>query len=401
MLHKRLTNFAVFFHNSVEKGLLLFVAMLFALFIANSVYADSYNDFLYTYVGIYWEKSVITLSMQHFVNDFLMAIFFLMVGLEIKREFMVGHLSDNKLRILPIVAALGGVIVPIIMYIAINYEDEVAMRGWAIPAATDIAFALGVLAFVGKGLPSSLRVFLTALAIIDDLIAVSIIAFFYSDNLALEYFVAITFLCFILYTFNRSKLSSLSPYLIVGLFLWYAFYKSGVHATLSGVVLALFIPRETQKGKVLPLRKLERALLPYVAYFILPFFAFVNSGVNLEGVDANIILHNSIALGIVLGLFVGKQLGIFFTVLFMEKMGLVKLPEKTNHLQFYGVSILCGIGFTMSLFIGILAFEEYHQHLEFTKIGVLFGSFASAIFGAFIFKLEKFLRARRVFSEKV
>lgn len=385
-----LTDFALLFKNATEKGALLIIACLAALLLANCGYYESYHGF----TNFNFQISSLKVSVHHFVNDFLMVLFFLMVGLEIKREMIEGHLATKAQRMLPILGAIGGIIGPIIVYSLFNWGDKEAMQGWAIPAATDIAFALGMFALVGRGLPTSLRVFLAALAIIDDLIAVLIIAFFYSDNLEVAYLGYILALGLVLFIINNKKLSSLSLYLVLGLLLWYLFIKSGIHATVAGVMLGMFIPNKSLGSDYSPLKTLEHKLSPICAYFILPIFAFVNSGVKIIGSGTELIFA-PVTLGIALGLFLGKQLGIFGLVSVAFKLKFAKLPQNSTHLDFYGVSILCGIGFTMSLFIGNLAFAEIPMYLDETKIGVLLGSLLSVLYGLIIIFISTKFRNKR------
>ncbi len=314
-----------------------------------------------------------------------MAVFFLLVGLEIKREVLTGQLSDWSRRALPGFAALGGVIVPALIYVVINREHSDSLKGWAIPTATDIAFALGVLALLGSRVPMALKVFLTALAIIDDLAAVIVIAIFYTANLSVGWFVAAAVGLLLLFLMSRLKIKQVSPYLLVGAVLWFFVHKSGVHATLAGVATALFIPLHTHKSSGhddhhSPLVRLEHALHKPVAFLIIPIFGFANAGVSLAGFQPHALLQ-PIPLGIAVGLFLGKQFGVFAAAALAIRSGLAKMPEKTTWLQLYGVSVLTGIGFTMSLFIGLLAFPTHPESQDAVKIGVLFGSLISGLIG--------------------
>ena len=385
MVPQRLTNFALLIYNAVEKGALLFLATFLALMISNSIQREIYEGFLQTPISIGFGSSYFALSVRDWINDFLMAIFFFSVGMEIKRELSVGHLSKNDQRLLPLFGAVGGVVAPVLIFIYFNKSNELNMRGWAIPAATDIAFALGVLALFGKGLPVSLRVFLTALAIIDDLIAVLIIAFFYTESLYLEYLWYVGLCVISLAILYYQKIYSGIIYFVIGLIMWALVMASGIHATIAGVVLGILIPI-TDKNGAKPIEKIEKSLHPIVAYIIMPIFAFANSGVNLTGFSSNI-FANPIVLGIVFGLFLGKQLGIFSTVYFLIKTKIVKMPENTNFKQFYCISIICGIGFTMSLFIGVLAFNGLEKEVSMIKVGVLSGSLLSFIFGSLMLKI--------------
>ncbi|CAG7591281.1 MAG: Na+/H+ antiporter NhaA [Candidatus Midichloria sp.] len=387
MIPKRLTNFALLIHNAVEKGLLLFVATFLTLIISNSSCADCYEAFFQTKISLAFAHHSFGLSIREWVNDLLMAIFFFSVGMEIKRELMVGHLSKGEQRVLPLVGAVGGVVFPIIIFILFNKNYELNMKGWAIPAATDIAFALGVLALCGKGLPISLRVFLTALAIIDDLIAVLIIAFFYTNTLQLQYLWYVGLCVIFLSILCRKKIFSGLIYLVTGMIMWSLILASGIHATIAGVIMGLLIPITATDGSK-PIEHIEKSLYPLVAYIIIPVFAFANSGVNLSNLSWEVFCR-PIVLGITLGLFVGKQLGIFGTVYLLVKTKITSLPENTSFKQFYSIAIICGIGFTMSLFIGVLAFDEVEEYMNMLKIGVLSGSLLSFIFGALVLKITQ------------
>ena len=312
-----------------------------------------------------------------------MAIFFFFVSLEIKREFLQGELSNPKQALLPIIGAIGGMAIPALFYILVNYSDSSTLRGWAIPSATDIAFSLGVLSLLGKRVPISLKVFLTALAIIDDLGAIVIIAFFYSGNIEIKYLVFMLISIIILIALNKFKVKNFIPFLIVGIFLWDFTHQSGVHATIAGVLLALTIPHNIKNNKNSMLLKLEHSLSPYVAFGIMPLFAFANAGVSLEGLTFATLL-NPVPLGIVLGLFFGKQIGVFLLSYISVKLKLADMPSNATWPAFYAVSILTGIGFTMSLFVGNLAFANDLEYMDGVKIGVLTGSLLSTLFGYFL-----------------
>ena len=317
-----------------------------------------------------------------------MAIFFFFVTLEIKREFIQGELSSVKQAMLPIIAAIGGMLVPALIYIFINFEVSEPLNGWAIPSATDIAFSIGILSLLGSRVPISLKVFLTALAIIDDLGAIIIIAFFYTGDLNIHYlaFIIITFIILIL--LNRFGVKRFLPYLIIGLFLWFFTHESGIHATISGVLLACVIPHRKKEHDFSLLIKVEHAISPYVAYGIMPLFAFANAGVSLEGLTFSSLLE-PVPLGILLGLFIGKQLGVFIFSFISIRLGLAQMPSNSNWINFYGVGILTGIGFTMSLFVGNLAFIENTQYIDGVKLGVLSGSLLSTFFGYFLLLFSK------------
>ena len=310
-----------------------------------------------------------------------------MVSLEIKREFVQGELSNPKQALLPIIGAVGGMLVPALFYIFFNLGDSITLKGWAIPSATDIAFSLGVLSLLGKRVPISLKIFLTALAIIDDLGAIVIIAFFYSGNIETNYLLLMLGAVILLIGMNKFKIKTFLPYLIVGLFLWAFTHQSGIHATISGVLLALTIPHNTRDKDKSLLLKLEHSITPYVAFGIMPIFAFANAGVSLEGVNFNTLL-NPVPLGIVTGLFFGKQIGVFVFSYLSVKFNFAEKPNDSNWTSFYAVSILTGIGFTMSLFVGNLAFANDIQYLDGVKIGVLVGSLLSTIFGYFLLTIS-------------
>ncbi len=349
------------------------IAAALALVIANSAAAPLYSGLLHHELG--------GLSVLHWINDALMALFFLLVGLEIKRELLEGHLSTWPRRILPCLAAAGGMIIPALVYLAINAGHPETLRGWAIPAATDIAFALGVLALLGSRVPVSLKVLLAALAIIDDLGAIVIIAAFYSADLSLPWLGFSAAALAALLALNAAGVTRLFPYLAVGFVLWFFVLRSGVHATLAGVALALAIPlrgADSPDGHR-PLTVLEHALQPWVAFAIVPIFGLANAGVPL-GTISMASLFSPLPLGVALGLFAGKQIGVFLTVWLTIRLGLADRPEGASLTQIYGVALICGIGFTMSLFIGLLAFADPALQ-DLVKIGVLFGSILSALAG--------------------
>jgi len=378
--------FKYFFKLESSSGLLLLFAAIIALFISNGNYSEDYFQILQKYITIGTEKFGLKLTVIHWINDVLMAIFFFVVSLEIKREFLQGELSNPKQAMLPIIGAFGGMLVPALFYIFINFGDSTTLKGWAIPSATDIAFSLGVLSLLGKRVPLSLKVFLTALAIIDDLGAIVIIAFFYSGNVEAKYLLLMLAAIIILIALNKLKIKNFLPYLIVGVFLWDFTHQSGVHATISGVLLALTIPHNVKDQKQSLLLKLEHALSPYVAFGIMPIFAFANAGVSLEGLTFSSLL-TPVPLGIVSGLFFGKQIGVFVFSYFSVKLKLADKPNNSSWSAFYAVSILTGIGFTMSLFVGNLAFANNLQYMDGVKIGVLFGSLLSTLFGYFLLLL--------------
>jgi len=372
--------FRWFFKLEAASGLILLIAAIFALMISNSNLNELYFDTLEKYLFIGVNEFGLKLSIHHWINDALMAIFFFFVTLEIKREFIQGELSNIKQALLPIIAAVGGMVIPALFYILINWGNSETMNGWAIPSATDIAFSLGILSLLGSRVPISLKVFLTALAIIDDLGAILIIAFFYSGDLSIPYLSLILISYIILLILNKFSIKIFLPYLIVGLCMWFFTYKSGIHATIAGVLLASTIPHRIKEKDFSLLLKIEHAISPYVAFMIMPLFAFANAGVNLEGLSI-LSLMAPVPLGILCGLFFGKQIGVMLFSYVAIKFKFAEPPSKSNWLSIYGVSILTGIGFTMSLFVGNLAFVENTQYMDGVKIGVLTGSLLSTIFG--------------------
>jgi NhaA family Na+:H+ antiporter len=363
-------------------GLVLMAAAVLALIVANSPLSGAYFGTLGAHLG--------PLSILHWINDGLMALFFLLVGLEIKREFLDGQLSSWPRRILPGIAAAGGMIVPALIYIAINAGEAANLRGWAIPTATDIAFALGVVMLLGPRVPVSLKVFLTALAIIDDLGAVTIIAVLYTDELSGLWLGLTAATLLALWALNRAHVTRLAPYVLLGVLLWFFVLKSGVHASLAGVALALTIPLRPSPGKPDDaeslLHRLEHGLQPWVGYLVVPIFGFANAGVRLVGMDAAAAFAD-IPLGIAAGLFIGKQVGVFASSWLAIRTGIADCPRDASLAQLYGVSVLCGIGFTMSLFIGLLAFPGSPHLQDGVKLGVLAGSLCSALLGAAVIRL--------------
>ncbi|MDO9431129.1 MAG: Na+/H+ antiporter NhaA [Phenylobacterium sp.] len=372
-----------FLDSGAAGGLLLMAAAVLALFVANSPLSDSYFKLLHAPLG--------GLDVLHWINDGLMALFFLFVGLEIKREFLDGQLSTWANRALPGIAAAGGVIVPGLIYAAVNAGQPDTLRGWAIPTATDIAFALGVLSLLGSRVPTSLKVFLATLAIVDDLVAVLVIAVFYTAELNHAALGGAGVATLLLIGFNRLKIAQLAPYLVIGAALWWLVLLSGVHATVAGVVLALTIPLRRSKAApddmTSPLHRLEHGLNPWVAFLIVPVFGFANAGVSFAGMSAGVLLE-PVTLGVALGLFVGKQVGVFGTAALAIKLRIADLPVAASWPQLYGVAVLCGIGFTMSLFIGLLAFPDPALQDE-VKVGVLAGSLVSALVGAALLSVAK------------
>ncbi|MEL7428915.1 MAG: Na+/H+ antiporter NhaA [Pseudomonadota bacterium] len=366
-------------------GIILMFAAALALFANNSFLSSFYDQFLNTPVSVQIGGLVIAKPLLLWINDGLMAIFFFLVGLEVKREVLQGELSSLSKASLPFIAAIGGMAGPALIYSYINWGDATTMRGWAIPSATDIAFALGVLALLGPRVPVSLKIFLLALAIIDDIGAITIIAIFYTENLSVTS-LGLGFIGFFaLLVLNRLGIKSITPYALIGLFIWVCVLKSGVHATLAGVLVALTIPIHGKTGSdQSPLHHLEHALHPWVAYMVLPIFAFANAGVSMAGLSIED-LTAKVPLGIALGLFFGNQFMIFILSFLAVKLGISKMPEGVRWVHIYGTGCLAGIGFTMSLFIGTLAFSD-PDLVNQVRLGVLMGSFASAILGFLILK---------------
>lgn len=369
-----------FLDNEASGGLVLMAVALVAIVTANSPAAEAYFHALHVFVG--------PLSLQHWINDALMALFFLLVGLEIKREMLDGQLSSWSRRILPGAAALGGMVFPALFYVGLNWENRAALRGWAIPTATDIAFALGVISLFGSRVPASLKIFLAALAIIDDLGAVVVIALFYTNDLNMFALAGAAIVLASLYGMNRANVLTLWPYLVLGAVLWLLVFLSGVHATLAGVLLALTIPLKLTPGtpeathQESPLHHLEHLLHKPVAFVVVPIFGFANAGVSFAGASMSI-FSEPLTMGVATGLLLGKLVGVLGTVALLVKLGLADLPAKASWGQMTGVAALCGVGFTMSLFIGLLAFDDptIQDHV---KMGILLGSVASGIVGAVI-----------------
>ncbi len=377
---------AAIIEHPLSAGIALLLATIAALIVANSPLAEGYSAVLHSYVG--------GLSVGHWINDGLMAVFFLLVGLELKRELIGGELSSWSQRILPGIAATGGVALPALIFAVVNWSNPEALKGWAIPAATDIAFALGVLSLLGPRVPVALRLFLTTIAVLDDLAAIIIIALFYTADLSVLMLALAGGALVVLLILNTIGVRALWPYLLIGIGLWYCVLQSGIHATLAGVALAMTIPFRGADEESSPLLRLEHALQPWVEFLILPVFAFANAGVSLAGFRLAS-LFEPLTFGIAGGLFFGKQAGVFGSVWLAEKSGLVRLPAGASWAQLYGVALLCGIGFTMSLFIGLLAFGGSAQMQDATKIGVLAGSLLSAVVGYTLLRLVSSQAAER------
>ncbi|KGQ37737.1 Na+/H+ antiporter NhaA [Gallibacterium genomosp. 1] len=375
-----------FFQSEPAGGILLLIATFLAIFCANLPFmTDCYQGLLNTTVAFQFGQFQLHKPLLLWINDGLMAIFFLSIGLEVKKELLTGSLSNIKTAIFPAIAALGGMIVPALLFYTATLTHPELTKGWAIPMATDIAFALGIMALVGKNVPTSLKVFLLALAIIDDLGAIIVIALFFSHDLGTVALIGASISIIGLILLNRAKVSSLIPYGIVGTILWVCVLKSGVHATLAGVIIGFSIPLQAKNGDHL-LHRLEHSLQPWVTFMILPLFAFANAGISFQGVDWQTLM-SPLPFAVMLGLFIGKPLGIFGISYLSIKLKLTKLPEGINFRHIFAVSLLCGIGFTMAMFLSGLAFEqESHQLNILARIGILAASSLSAILGFLVLK---------------
>lgn len=377
-----------FFAQEAASGILLVCAAVLAITLANSAFSGLYTDLINIPVSVQVGAFEIAKPLLLWVNDGLMAVFFFLVGLELKREYLEGELSDPRNVVLPALGALGGMAIPALVYVALNYDDPTALRGWAIPAATDIAFALGVLALLGSRVPLSLKVFLTSLAIFDDVGAIIIIALFYTSEISLAALIVVAVSLVALLILNKRGYTGKSIYMVIGIVMWVATLKSGVHATLAGIALAFFIPMQDKDNPdVSPLKTLEHDLHTTVAFVILPIFAFFNAGIGLQGVGLAEIQH-SVPMGIALGLFLGKQIGVFSLCWIGIKMGIARLPADISMPQLYGASVLTGIGFTMSLFISSLAFDGAPGvgHPFDERLGIIIGSVAAGIVGYLILR---------------
>lgn len=386
--HKN-SSIAKFFRQESAGGILIVSAAFLAILLANSPFYSLYKMLIDTPVSIKIGALEIAKPLLLWVNDGLMAIFFFLVGIELKREILEGELSNIRKIVLPGLGAVGGMVGPAAIYIILNIDDPIALKGWAIPAATDIAFALGLLSLLGSKVPASLKAFLTSLAIFDDIGAILIIAFFYTSKISFIALIIAAVCILILFLFNKGSVVNKSLYITVGVVMWVAMLKSGVHATLAGIILAMFIPMYSpvDPGRS-PLKSMEHDLHPAVTFFILPTFAFCNAGINIEGLGMEQFLHQ-IPLGIALGLFIGKQLGVFSFCWMGIKLRFAELPKEISWVSLYGTGMLCGIGFTMSLFIASLAFEETGVNLMFDeRLGIILGSLASGILGYSILRMS-------------
>lgn len=370
-----------FFERESTPGILLMISAVLGVLIANTPFNQLYTKLIEMPVVVGFDQFKIAKPLLLWINDGLMAIFFMLIGLELKREFIEGELADTRNVILPAIGALGGMIVPALIYLAFNYHNPEYIRGWAIPAATDIAFALGILTLLGSKIPLSLKVFLTSIAIFDDVGAIVIIALFYTSKISSTALIIAAICVVLLFCLNRFGVMRKRYYFLVGIVMWVAVLKSGVHATLAGVALAFFIPIGKDSKGVSPLKKLEHELHPIVYFFVLPVFAFANSGIDLLGLTVDQVMH-SVPIGITLGLFFGKQIGIFGFCYAAIKMRMASLPDNMNLKSLYGTAVLCGVGFTMSLFIGSLAFTG--DTLFDERLGILVGSIVSGVLGYWV-----------------
>jgi len=375
-----------FMETESASGVIMIVFALLAVLAANSSFSSWYKDFINTNISLGLGANIASEPLKHWVKDILMVFFFLIIGLELKREICEGFLSKRDQIFLPLLAALGGMVVPALIFLGLNYHSPETINGWAIPSATDIAFALAILAMLGKNIPPAIKIFLLAVAIFDDLGAILIIATFYNTGLALLPLLFATSGIAALFFLNRSRVAITTPYILVGIFLWFCFYYSGIHTTLAGVIVGLAIPmRDSEDARHSPLNKLMHFLHPWVSFLVLPIFAFTSAGVDLRGLSLASFTE-PLPLGIALGLFFGKQIGIFGTSFLLIKTKLVGMPEATKWRHLYAVSVVAGIGFTMSLFIGMLAFSEIRLQ-EMVKVGVIGGSLLCIFWGAIVLKM--------------
>lgn len=388
--HKKIFNpLLYFFKNESASGLILLTCAIIAIIIANSRFAEAYEHILHTYITIGYKKFSLSMSLLHWINDGLMAIFFFVVGMEIKRELVIGELKSIKRTILPISAAIGGMIVPAVIYAIFNFNTP-TITGWGIPMATDIAFALGILSLVGKKAPKGIVVFLTALAIVDDLGAIIVIAIFYTNQISWTALAIGLIIFSALILANKLKVKYVSVFAIGGILLWICFYKSGIHATVAGVLLGMTLPlgKNVSQSKTSMLSRFEHALTPWSSFVVMPIFAFANSGVTLDIKSASTLISTPVSLGIILGLFIGKQIGVFGISYILVKLKIAKLPSQVTKRHLYGASVLAGIGFTMSLFVSSLSFTD-ETVLSTAKMSIMIASVLAAAFGTIIFKFIK------------
>lgn len=381
-----LTLFKEFIKLESSAGIILFATAMLAMIINNTPLAYYYDSFFSTKISLSIGQFQLSKPLLLWINDGFMAVFFLLVGLEIKREMFEGELNSVAKSILPAIAAVGGMLVPALIYVCFNSADAQALKGWAIPTATDIAFSLGILSLLGSRIPVSLKIFLTALAIFDDIGAIIVIAIFYTAHISITLLLVALFMVLILFLLNRFKVSRMGAYFIVGIILWICVLKSGIHATLAGIVLAFAIPLKSKsESEKSMLHQLEHQLHPWVAFGILPLFAFANAGVSLSGLTFAHVF-SSIPLGIAAGLFIGKQIGVWLFTMLGVRLGIAQLPAGVTSVGVYGAGLLAGVGFTMSLFIGTLAFPSYGPHAAYVRIGVIAGSIFSGVFGYLVLR---------------
>lgn len=373
-------SFRKFVNHEASSGILLMFAAVLAIIFQNGFLSDFYNSFLRVTMGFSFGEFELKKPLILWVNDGLMSIFFFLLGLELKREITEGELRNLSQVILPVIGAIGGIIVPALLFYSFNHADSFALKGWAIPTATDVAFALGIIMILGSRVPASLKIFLVTLAIIDDICAILIIAIFYSGDLSFISIAVGAVAILGLFALNFFKVNKQALYLILGVILWISVLKSGVHATLAGVIAAFFIPIKPDSNGKSILKEIEHNLHGYIAFFVLPVFAFVNAGISLKGIGVEQLLHPA-SLGVIVGLFVGKQLGVFGFCMIAIKLGFARLPKYSTILQFYGLSVLTGIGFTMSLFINSLSYNDTYKFAYADKLAILIASFISGLVG--------------------
>lgn len=390
-------SFRKFVNHEASSGVLLMFAAVLAIIFQNGFLSDFYNSFLRINMGFSFGEFELKKPLILWVNDGLMSIFFFLLGLELKREIVEGELRNISQVILPVVGAIGGIVVPALIFYLLNHNDAFAVKGWAIPTATDVAFALGIIMILGTRVPASLKIFLVTLAIIDDVCAILIIALFYSGDLSAVSFAVSAVAILGLFALNFFKVNRQAVYLILGIILWVSVLKSGVHATLAGVIAAFFIPIKPDANGRSILKDIEHNLHGYIAFFVLPVFAFVNAGISLKGIGIEQLLHPA-SMGVILGLFVGKQLGVFGFCMIAIKLGFARLPKYSTLLQFYGLSVLTGIGFTMSLFINSLSYNDTYQFAYADKLAILIASFVSGFVGYIILYFAG--RNRKTVKEK-
>ncbi|SFC99475.1 Na+/H+ antiporter NhaA [Clostridium uliginosum] len=389
-VHNKIFNpFLYFFKNEYASGVVLLICAIIAIIIANSSLATTYENILHTNITIGYKEVSLSMSVLHWINDGLMAIFFFVVGMEIKRELVIGELKSFKKTILPVSAAIGGMIVPAIIYALFNY-NEPTITGWGIPMATDIAFALGILSLVGKKAPKGIVIFLTALAIVDDLGAIIVIAMFYTSQISWGALILGLVIFIALILANRFKVKSTAVFIIGGILLWFCVLKSGIHATIAGVLLGMTLPvgKNIDEFKTSILHRLEHTLVPWSSFVIMPIFALANSGIDIDINSFSTIILTPVSLGIIFGLFIGKQVGIFGVSYILVKLKIAKLPSQVTKMHLYGASVLGGIGFTMSLFVSSLSFAD-KTVLSTAKISIMIASILAAILGMIIFKFIK------------